>query len=149
MLSDDGKCRSFGEGGNGFVPAEGVGVVVLKPLKQAQRDNDLIYGVVRGTAINHGGKTNGYTVPNPVAQANLIKHALADAGVDPRTISYIEAHGTGTSLGDPIEVAGLTNAFREHTTDVQYCAIGSVQMWAARVKTTLSRWIRSTQIGWS
>ncbi|MBH8605980.1 polyketide synthase, partial [Thermoactinomyces sp. CICC 10522] len=76
---------------------------------------------------NHGGKTHGYTVPNPNAQADVIKQAFRQAGIDPRTLQYIEAHGTGTALGDPIEIAGLTKAFQEYTGDRQFCAIGSVK----------------------
>ncbi|MFY0578026.1 SDR family NAD(P)-dependent oxidoreductase [Cystobacter fuscus] len=125
MLSDEGKCRSFGRGGNGFVPGEGVGVLILKRLEDAERDNDHIYAVIRGTSINHGGTTNGYTVPNPVAQGKVIRKALDKSGVDARTISYVEAHGTGTALGDPVEINGLTRAFSSDTQDLQYCAIGS------------------------
>ncbi|OME64156.1 hypothetical protein BK119_26685, partial [Paenibacillus peoriae] len=113
-------------GGNGFVPGEGAGVVLLKPLSKAIADEDLIHAVIRGTSINHGGKTNGYTVPNPTAQGELIRAALERAGVHARTVSYIEAHGTGTELGDPIEVTGLTQAFRKDTPDTGFCAIGSV-----------------------
>lgn len=125
--ASDGYCKSFGQGGDGYVPGEGVGAVILKPLREAKKDNDHIYGVIKATAINHGGKTNGYTVPNPKAQASLIKTALKKAAIDPRTISYVEAHGTGTSLGDPIEIAGLTKAFEEYTTERQFCHIGSVK----------------------
>ena len=127
LLSSEGKCRSFGAGGNGYVPGEGVGAILLKRLEDAERDGDRIYAVIKGGALNHGGKTNGLTVPNPNAQAALVADALRDSGIDPRRISYIEAHGTGTSLGDPIEVAGLTKAFRQHTGDAQFCAIGSVK----------------------
>ncbi|HBV96367.1 MAG TPA: polyketide synthase, partial [Desulfotomaculum sp.] len=127
MSSADGRCRSFGEGGDGIVPGEGVGAVLLKPLPKAVRDGDHIYGVIKGTSVNHGGKTNGYTVPNPVAQSNLILEALKKAEVHPRTISYVEAHGTGTSLGDPIEVTGLSKSFNEYTSEKQYCPIGSVK----------------------
>ncbi|ALA42994.1 polyketide synthase [Paenibacillus peoriae] len=127
MLSADGQCKSFGKGGNGFVPGEGAGVVLLKPLSKAIADRDLIHAVIRGTSINHGGKTNGYTVPNPTAQGELIRAALERAGVHARTVSYIEAHGTGTELGDPIEVTGLTQAFRKDTPDTGFCAIGSVK----------------------
>ena len=129
FISSDGRCRSFGEGGDGYVPGEGVGAVFLKPLKDAELDGDNIYAVIKGITINHGGKTNGYTVPNPNAQGELIKEALKKAKIDPRTISYIECHGTGTSLGDPIEIRGLEKAFREHTGDRQYCSIGSVKSW--------------------
>jgi len=125
FLSTDGRCRSFGAGGTGYVPGEGVGAVLLKPLSRAIADKDNIYAVIKGTSINHGGKTNGYTVPNPVAQGELISNALKEAHVNARGISYVEAHGTGTLLGDPIEIAGLTQAFSAHTTDTQYCAIGS------------------------
>ena len=125
--ASDGYCKSFGQGGDGYVPGEGVGAVILKPLREAKRDHDHIYGVIKATAINHGGKTNGYTVPNPNAQASLIKTVLKKATINPRTISYVEAHGTGTSLGDPIEIAGLTKAFEEYTTDRQFCNIGSVK----------------------
>ena len=127
FISGKGRCESFGEGGEGYVPGEGVGAVLLKPLAQAQADGDHIYGVVKATAINHGGKTNGYTVPNPNAQAKVIERALREGGIDARTISYIEAHGTGTSLGDPIEIAGLSKAFRHWTRDTQFCAIGSAK----------------------
>ncbi|MBM7093166.1 polyketide synthase, partial [Streptomyces sp. S12] len=99
FLSSDGHCQSFGEGGDGYIPGEGVGVVVLKRLSDAQRDGNHIYGLVRASALNHGGKTNGYTVPNPQAQADAIARALAEGGVDPRRVGYIEAHGTGTKLG--------------------------------------------------
>jgi acyl transferase domain-containing protein/acyl carrier protein len=125
FLSSKGRCESFGEEGDGYVPGEGVGAVLLKPLAQAVADGDHIYGVIKGTAINHGGKSNWYTVPNPVAQASVIGRALKEAGVNPRAISYLEAHGTGTSLGDPIEITGLTKSFSEYTTDRQFCSIGS------------------------
>jgi|GEM_PF-1407354 len=127
FAASDGRCRSFGEGGDGYVPAEGVGAVLLKPLSQAMADGDLIYGVIRATAVNHDGKTNGYSVPNPVAQTELIKAALRKAQVDPSTITYLEAHGTGTALGDPIEVSALCDAFAENTSRRQYCAIGSLK----------------------
>ena len=125
FISGDGHCQSFGEGGDGYIPGEGVGVAVLKRLSDAKRDGDHIYGVIRGSALNHGGKTNGYTVPNPQAQASVIRRALVDAGVDARRISYIEAHGTGTKLGDPIEIAALSKAFA--TEDTGFCLIGSAK----------------------
>jgi acyl transferase domain-containing protein/NAD(P)-dependent dehydrogenase (short-subunit alcohol dehydrogenase family)/acyl carrier protein/ubiquinone/menaquinone biosynthesis C-methylase UbiE len=127
FASSKGRCESFGRGGDGYVPGEGVGAVLLKPLAQAIAAGDHIYGVIKGTAINHGGKTNGYTVPNPNAQAEVIGRAFLSAGVDPRTVSYIEAHGTGTYLGDPIEIAGLTKTFQAYTQDKQFCAIGSIK----------------------
>jgi acyl transferase domain-containing protein/NAD(P)-dependent dehydrogenase (short-subunit alcohol dehydrogenase family)/acyl carrier protein len=127
FASSDGRCRSFGEGGDGYVPGEGVGAVVLKPLKKAVADGDRIYAVIKGSSINAGGRTSGFTVPNPNAQANVISDVLKKTGINPRTISYVEAHGTGTSLGDPIEIQGLVKAFREYTNDRQYCSIASVK----------------------
>ena len=127
FISKDGHCQSFGEGGDGYIPGEGVGVVILKRLSNAIADGDHIYGIIKGTAINHGGKTNGYSVPNPNAQQMVIARALKESKVDPRTISYIEAHGTGTKLGDPIEITGLTKAFQASTNDTGYCAVGSAK----------------------
>jgi acyl transferase domain-containing protein/NAD(P)-dependent dehydrogenase (short-subunit alcohol dehydrogenase family)/acyl carrier protein len=127
MHSTDGRCRTFGDGGDGYVSAEGVGVAVLKPLSRAIRDGDRIYAVVKATEINHGGRASGVTVPNPTAQADLIATCLEKAGTPARTIGCIEAHGTGTSLGDPIEFAGLVKAFRASTADAQFCAIGSIK----------------------
>src|SRR5262245_14857538 len=127
VLSASGTCRVFGDGADGLVAGEGVGAVVLKPLDKAIADGDHIYGVLKGSMVNAGGKTNGYTVPNPRAQAQLIVEALERAGVHAATLSYVEAHGTGTALGDPIEIAGLTQAFERHTQQKQFCAIGSVK----------------------
>ena len=98
FVSSRGRCESFGQGGDGYVPAEGVGAVLLKAKDKAIADRDHIYGIIKGTGINHGGKTSGYSVPNPHAQAGVIGRVFKDAGVDPRTITYLEAHGTGTSL---------------------------------------------------
>ena len=127
MLSPAGRCRPFGNA-DGTVAGEGAGAVLLTPLREAVERGDFIYGVIRGSAINHGGRTNGYTVPDPQAQAHLIRAALTAARVDARTISYVEAHGTGTKLGDPIEVAGLTTAFRDQTPDTGFCAIRLQQL---------------------
>lgn len=127
MISRGEKCRSFGIDADGFVVGEGVGAVLLKPLSRAEVDGDHIYGIIKGSAINAGGKTSGFTVPNPNAQADLVADTLKSARIDPRSISYIEAHGTGTALGDPIEITGLNKAFRLHTRDTQYCAIGSIK----------------------
>ncbi len=125
--SSKGRCESFGEGGDGYVPGEGVGAVLLKPTAKAIADGDKIYGIIKGSAVNHGGKTNGYSVPNPKAQAAVINRAFEQSGINPRTLSYVEAHGTGTSLGDPIEIAGLDSTFGEYTDDKQFCAIGSAK----------------------
>ncbi|MFJ1958216.1 SDR family NAD(P)-dependent oxidoreductase [Streptomyces microflavus] len=127
MLSSQSRVRSFGSGADGFVPGEGVGAVLLKPLARALADGDRVLAVVRGTSINHGGRSNGYTVPSPAAQADLIGDALSRAGISAREVGYVEAHGTGTELGDPIEVKGLSLAFEKFTGDRQFCAIGSVK----------------------
>ncbi|MFJ8969403.1 SDR family NAD(P)-dependent oxidoreductase [Streptomyces anulatus] len=127
MLSAQSRLRSFGSGADGFVPGEGVGAVLLKPLARALADGDRVLAVVRGTSINHGGRSGGYTVPSPAAQAELIGDALTRAGISARDVGYVEAHGTGTELGDPIEVKGLSLAFEKFTGDRQFCAIGSVK----------------------
>ncbi|MFE7799653.1 SDR family NAD(P)-dependent oxidoreductase [Nocardia sp. NPDC057440] len=111
FASTDGRCRSFGAGGDGYVAGEGVGALVLRPLADAEADGDTIHAVIKGTAVNHGGRVNGFTVPNPAVQAAVIRSALRTGGVDPDSVSYIEAHGTGTALGDPIEIAGLSKVF--------------------------------------
>lgn len=126
-LSPDGLCRTFGEGANGYVAGEGVGALYLKPLSRAIEDRDQIYGLIRGTMVNHGGRTSGYTVPNPKAQGDLVAAAFAKSGVDARSIGYIEAHGTGTELGDPIEIAGLVSAFERDAVPMGSCPIGSVK----------------------
>ena len=127
MLSEDGKCRSFGADASGFVPGEGVGVLILKPLSQARQAGERIHAVIRSTQVSHGGKTQGFTVPSPRAQGALVRQALVKAGVNARDVSYIEAHGTGTEMGDPIEIEGLTQAFSQDTLDTGFCAIGSVK----------------------
>ncbi|UMR33397.1 phosphopantetheine-binding protein [Massilia sp. MB5] len=127
MLSDGPQVRAFGARANGFVDGEGVGAMLLKPLRQALADGDDIYGVLLGSALNAGGKTHGYTVPSPQAQADVVAQAYQQAGVTPRMVSYVEAHGTGTALGDPIEVRGLTLAFERQTQERQFCALGSVK----------------------
>jgi polyketide synthase PksN len=126
-LSSDGVCRSFGKGANGYVAGEGIGALFIKPLDQAVRDGDNIYGVIKSVVVNHGGRTSGYTVPNPKAQTDLILSALQKANIDARSIGYVEAHGTGTELGDPIEIAGLSNAFKSYAVENQTCAIGSIK----------------------
>ncbi|ACI23216.1 polyketide synthase [Coxiella burnetii] len=159
FLSPSGHCKSFSADGDGFVPAEGIGAVMLKPLKQAQADGDNILAIIRGTAVNHGGKANRYTVlklfsgirknkadknnkaaektrhtgpqagptvPNPVSQAEVIQQALKNANLTPEQINYIEAHGTGTELGDPVEMAGLCKAFEKRIATTK-CPIGAVK----------------------
>lgn len=127
FLSSTGKCKSFGKGEGGYVPGEGIGAVLLKSLKEAKRDGDHIYAVIKSSSLNHGGKTRGFSVPNPNQQGKLIKNAIDKAGINAEDISYIEAHGTGTLLGDPIEITGLQKAFNNWTDKKQFCAIGSIK----------------------
>lgn len=126
-LSPDGVGRAFGKGANGYVAGEGVGAVYLKPLARAVADGDHIYGVIKGTAVNHGGKTSGFMVPSPNAQARVVMAALENAKVDAKHVTYIEAHGTGTELGDPVEISGLTTAFQQYQVDKQSCAVGTIK----------------------
>jgi natural product biosynthesis luciferase-like monooxygenase protein/amino acid adenylation domain-containing protein/non-ribosomal peptide synthase protein (TIGR01720 family) len=127
MHSPDGRCKTFDRRANGIVLGEGVGAVLLKPLRQALADGDKVYATIKGSAVNHDGQTNGLTAPNPRSHAEVICQSLAAAGLSADQISYVEAHGTGTSLGDPIEIEGLTKAFRQSTQRQQFCRIGSVK----------------------
>ncbi|ACC81529.1 hybrid non-ribosomal peptide synthetase/type I polyketide synthase [Nostoc punctiforme] len=127
MHSPNGRCATFDSQADGIVLGEGAGALLLKPLSQALKDGDRIYAVIKGSAVNHDGRTNGITAPNSRSHAEVICQALDAAGISADTISYVEAHGTGTSLGDPIEVEGLTKAFRKYTERKQFCKIGSVK----------------------
>ncbi|WP_139488197.1 beta-ketoacyl synthase N-terminal-like domain-containing protein [Brevibacillus dissolubilis] len=127
MLSPDGQCKTFDKDANGFVPGEGVGVLLLQRLDEAIEQGNHIYGVIKGSSINHCGKTQSISAPQVEAQRDMILAAYQDAGITPDTVSYIEAHGTGTSLGDPIEIEALTRAFRAYTDATGYCRIGSVK----------------------
>ncbi|MCV3212501.1 AMP-binding protein [Plectonema radiosum NIES-515] len=127
MHSPDGRCLTFDRRANGIVLGEGAGAVLLKPLSRALKDGDRVYAVIKGTAVNHDGRTNGLTAPNPRSQTEVICQALEAGSLSADEISYVEAHGTGTSLGDPIEVEGLTKAFRKFTERKQFCKIGSVK----------------------
>lgn len=127
MLSENGKCRPFDKDANGFVPGEGCGVVILKRLGDALRDNDNILAVIDGSCMNQDGKTNGIMSPNVISQCALEKEVYEKFGIPVEKIGYCEAHGTGTKLGDPIEIEALTESFREHTSKVGFCSIGSVK----------------------
>lgn len=128
IISPDGHCRAFDARAQGTVKGNGVGVVVLKRLADARRDGDTIHAIIKGTAINNDGSLKvGFTAPSIDGQASVIEEALALSEVEPQTVTYIETHGTGTSLGDPIEVAALTQAFRTQTRAKNYCAIGSLK----------------------
>jgi acyl transferase domain-containing protein/acyl carrier protein len=126
--SPDGHCRAFDATAQGTVFGDGVGIVVLKRFQDALADGDCIHAVIKGSAINNDGSSKvGYTAPSVDGQARVIARALAMAEVDAETVSYIEAHGTGTALGDPIEIAALTQAFRASPDKKGFCAIGSVK----------------------
>lgn len=127
MLSSTGACRTFDNEADGFVPGEGCGIFVLKRLKDALKDKDLIYGVVKGNGVNQDGKTNGITAPNPESQKELELAIYEKYHINPDDISYVEAHGTGTKLGDPIEVEALTKSFEKFTDRKGYCALGSIK----------------------
>ncbi len=113
MLSADGKCKTFDKDANGYVRGEGVGAIFIKPLAQAEVDRNPIYAVIRATAENHGGRVTMLTAPNPKAQAELLFEAYDKAEIDPTTVGFIECHGTGTSLGDPIEIQALKKSFSD------------------------------------
>ena len=128
LTSPDGHCRAFDARGQGTLFGNGVGLVVLKRLEDALADGDSIRAVIRGSAINNDGSSKvGYTAPSVLGQAAVISEALATSGVEPDSISFIEAHGTATPLGDPIEVSALTRAFRAHTSRRGFCALGSLK----------------------
>jgi acyl transferase domain-containing protein len=128
ISSPDGHCRAFDAQAQGTIGGNGVGVVVLKRLADALEDGDFISGIIKGSAINNDGSLKvGYTAPSIEGQAAVIKEALAVADVEPEGITYVETHGTGTTLGDPIEIAALTKAYRATTLEKQFCAVGSVK----------------------
>ncbi|MEH1848178.1 MAG: beta-ketoacyl synthase N-terminal-like domain-containing protein [Nostoc sp.] len=128
VLSPDGYCRAFDVNAKGTAFGNGMGIVVLKRLRDAISDRDYIYAIIKGTAINNdGSQTVGLTAPSVSGQAHAIATAISKAKIEPETIQYIETHGTGTALGDPIEIAALTKVFSQHTNRKQFCAIGSVK----------------------
>jgi len=128
ILSRDGHCRAFDAAASGTVFSSGAGIVVLRRLEDAIKDRDTIHAVIRGSAVNNdGARKVGYLAPSVEGQAEVIAEALGVAGVSPEDISYVETHGTGTAVGDPIEIKGLTQAFRRGTNRKGYCAIGSLK----------------------
>ncbi len=127
ITSPDGRTRTFDDHSEGTGLGEGTIAVFLKPLARAVADKDSIYAVIKGSAMNQDGSSVGLTAPNAAAQEEVILRAWHDAGVDPETISYMEVHGTGTKLGDPIEISGIERAFRRYTTKRQFCGVGSVK----------------------
>lgn len=127
MMSRDGQCKAFDENADGFVQGEGVGVLLLQRLEDAVTEGNHIYGVIRGSAVNHCGASQTIAAPSMKAQMEVVGAALQQAGIDAATVNYIEAHGTGTALGDPIEVEALTRVFRQYTDENQFCTIGSVK----------------------
>jgi len=134
MLSPTGKCQTFDKDADGYVRGEGAGIILLKPLAKAMEDRDHIYAVIKGSAVNHGGKSRTLSSHNIYAQAQVVRAAYTNANVAPNTISYIEVHGTGTPLGDPIEINALKRGFRQLHQQYKlpesakpYCGLGTVK----------------------
>jgi len=127
MMAADGRCKTFDAAADGFVRGEGCGAVVLKRLADAVADNDNILGVIRGTAVTQDGRSSGLTVPNGSSQQEVIRKALVNAGVQPSEVGYVETHGTGTSLGDPIEVHALNSVYGEGRSKQNPLALGSIK----------------------
>ncbi len=133
LLTKQDRCYPFSENAQGTIMGEGIGALIIKNKSAAIQDGDYIYGIVKGCSINSGGKTNGFTVPNPVAQTELIQNALRNAGIEPEKISYVEAHGTGTKVGDPIEISGIKNALGTKTSATH---IGTVKSNIGHLEST-------------
>ncbi|MFB6720823.1 type I polyketide synthase [Kribbella sp. NPDC056345] len=127
FLAPDGRSKAFSSAANGYARGEGAGVVVLKPLSDAQRDGDPVYAVIRGSAVSQDGHTNGITVPNGDSQAAAMRAAYLRAGVAPHEVQYVEAHGTGTPVGDPIEAGAIGRVVGEGRADADRVVIGSVK----------------------
>ncbi|HET9238190.1 MAG TPA: SDR family NAD(P)-dependent oxidoreductase [Oligoflexus sp.] len=125
MLSDQSRCQTFDADADGFVRSEGCGVLLLQPLSEALAQGHRIYGVIKGSAVNHDGRSNGFTVPNGAAQKRVYEEALADAAVDANQVSYVEAHGTGTAIGDPIEVDSIQSVYGK--ANPQGLLVGSIK----------------------
>ncbi|MCV2458432.1 phosphopantetheine-binding protein [Streptomyces sp. ICN988] len=127
MLSSDGSCKVFDAAADGYIPGEGVGAVLLKPLSAALTDGDRVWGVIKGSALNTAGRTSGFTVPDPTVQSDLVTAALRQAGLKPHEISYVEAHGTGTELGDPLEIEALARSLKPGREENRPCVVGSLK----------------------
>ena len=127
MLAEDGHCKSFDAAADGYARGEGAGVLVLKSLADASRDHDRIYAVIRATGVNQDGRTSGITVPNPEAQADLIRRVTAESGLRPEQIGYVEAHGTGTAVGDPPEMAALGETLGRVEGRIAELVVGSIK----------------------
>lgn len=125
--SSTGRTKAFDDHSDGTGSGEGLAVILLKPLTKAVEDRDHIYAVIKGNSINQDGKSMGITAPNPGAQEDVIIRAWQDAEINPETITYIEAHGTGTRLGDPVEIEGIQRAFQRYTAKKQFCAISALK----------------------
>ncbi|MEO1466676.1 MAG: polyketide synthase, partial [Cyanobacteria bacterium J06633_1] len=126
FMSSEGRCKSFDADADGYVRGEGAGLILLKPLSQAQADGDNIYGTILSSAVNQDGLSNGLAAPNPEAQEAVLREAYQKVGIDPTEVSYVEAHGTGTKVGDPIEANALGTVFSEQRQG-DSCLIGSVK----------------------
>ena len=127
MMAPDGKCKTFDERADGYVRGEGCGVIILKRLSDVEQTKERSYAVINGSAVNQDGGSNGLTAPNGIAQETVIRKALNMAGIEAKDVSYIEAHGTGTSLGDPIEMNTLHSIFGKGTDRNDPCFVGSVK----------------------
>lgn len=127
FLSKHSRCKAFDSDAGGYVRGEGAGMVLLKPLEDALKDNDRVYAVIRGTGVNQDGQTNGITVPNESSQKELIRKVYADNNIDRRNVRYVEAHGTGTPVGDPIEFKAINDALADEGKLTEKCLIGSVK----------------------
>ena len=142
MLSADGRCKTFDSSADGYGRGEGCGVLVLKHLSDAERDGDRVLAVIRGSAINQDGASAGLTAPNQNAQETLVTAALKEAGAQPHEVAYLEAHGTGTSLGDPIEVQAAAKVLGQGRDRQQPLLIGSV-------KTNIGHLEAAAGMGWA
>ena len=125
MMASDGRCKTFDDSADGYVRSEGCGVVILKPLAQAQQDGDNVIAVIKGSAVTQDGRSNGITAPNGPAQVSTIQRALRNAGLNPEDVQFVESHGTGTALGDPIELQALAQAYGQQRE--QPLMVGSVK----------------------